>query len=113
MRRVKHLSALSVLSVLSVLSTACRERARPPQEFDGPSAFAYIQRQLAFGPRVPGTQAHEKMGDWLDSLLTQRADTVIVQSWTHVTEGRKRLPLRNFIARFNPSAPKRLLLLAH
>jgi Zn-dependent M28 family amino/carboxypeptidase len=53
------------------------------------------------------------MGDWLDSLLRQRADTVIVQSWNHVTAQRDTLPLRNFIARFNPAAEKRLLLLAH
>jgi glutaminyl-peptide cyclotransferase len=113
MRRLKHLSVLSALSVLSVLFIACRERARPPQEFDGSAAFAYIQAQVALGPRVPGTPAHQQMGDWLDSLLAQRADTVIVQSWNHVTAGGKRLPLRNFIARFNPAATKRLLLLAH
>jgi Zn-dependent M28 family amino/carboxypeptidase len=53
------------------------------------------------------------MADWLDSLLRQRADTVIVQSWAHVTARGDTLPLRNFIARFNPSAEKRLLLLAH
>jgi glutaminyl-peptide cyclotransferase len=102
---------LSVLSVFSVL--ACRERPKPPQEFVGTGAFTYIQSQVAFGPRVPGTAAHEKMGDWLDSLLRQRADTVVVQSWTHVTASKTRLPLRNFIARFNPAADKRLLLLAH
>jgi glutaminyl-peptide cyclotransferase len=101
----------SVLSVLSVLS--CRERPKPPQEFVGTSAFSYIQSQVAFGPRVPGTAAHEKMGNWLDSLLRQRADTVVVQSWTHVTAAKTKLPLRNFIARFNPAADKRLLLLAH
>jgi glutaminyl-peptide cyclotransferase len=53
------------------------------------------------------------MGDWLDSLLRQRADTLVVQSWTHVTGSKTKLPLRNFIARFNPAADKRLLLLAH
>jgi Zn-dependent M28 family amino/carboxypeptidase len=53
------------------------------------------------------------MGNWLDSLLRQRADTVIVQSWPHVTAQGDTLPLRNFIARFNPSAEKRILLLAH
>jgi glutaminyl-peptide cyclotransferase len=97
---------------LSVLS-ACREKARPPQEFDGASAFGYIQSQVGFGPRVPGTAAHRRMGDWLDSLLRQRADTVIVQSWNHITANKTALPLRNFIARFNPTAEKRLLLLAH
>src|SRR5919112_637118 len=96
--------ALSALSVFSALS--CREKPRPPQEFAGSSAFEYIRSQVAFGPRVPGTPAHEKMGDWLDSLLRQRADTVIVQSWSHITAGRKTLPLRNFIARFKPAAEK-------
>jgi Zn-dependent M28 family amino/carboxypeptidase len=53
------------------------------------------------------------MGNWLDSLLRQRADTLVIQSWQHVTSNSVTLPLRNFIARFNPSAEKRLLLLAH
>lgn len=110
--RLSALSAFSAFSaLLSVLS--CREKPRPPQEFAGSSAFEYIRSQVAFGPRVPGTAAHEKMGNWLDSLLQQRADTVIVQSWKHVTVGRDTLPLRNFIARFNPAAGKRLLMLAH
>ena len=99
--------------VVAVLVLSCRERPKPPQEFVGTSSFSYIQSQVAFGPRVPGTPAHEKMGDWLDSLLRQRADTVVVQSWTHLTAAKTKLPLRNFIARFNPAADKRLLLLAH
>jgi peptidase M28-like protein len=106
-----HFSVLSLFAVLSVLS--CRERPKPPREFDGTAAFGYIETQVAFGPRVPGTPAHKSMGDWLDSLLRQRADTVVVQSWTHVTTAKTRLPLRNFVARFNPGAEKRLLLLAH
>ncbi|MGH7509464.1 MAG: M28 family peptidase [Gemmatimonadales bacterium] len=111
--RLSALSALSVLSVLSVFSIGCRETPRPPQEFDGAGAFEYIETQVGFGPRIPGSEAHRKMGDWLDSLLRERADTVIVQSWNHVTVRGDTLPLRNFIARFNPAAEKRLLLLAH
>jgi glutaminyl-peptide cyclotransferase len=108
-----RLTALSALSVFSVLLNACRDRPRPPREFDGQAALGYIQTQVGFGPRVPGTKAHRLMGDWLDSLLRQRADTVLVQSWNHVTTRGKTLPLRNFIARYNPGAEKRLLLLAH
>jgi glutaminyl-peptide cyclotransferase len=108
-------SIISVVSagflLVSVLS--CREKPRPPQEFVGSTAFGYIQSQLAFGPRVPGTPAHEKMGNWLDSLLHARADTLLVQSWNHVTGKGDTLRLRNFLARFNPAAEKRLLFLAH
>jgi glutaminyl-peptide cyclotransferase len=111
--RFSAISALSALSISALSSVACRERARPPQEFNGQVTFGYIQTQVAFGPRVPGTEAHEKTGNWLDSLLHQRADTVVVQSWNHLTARRDTLRLRNFIARFNPGAEKRLLLLAH
>ena len=33
--------------------------------FNGDSALAYVKPQLAFGPRVPGTPAHEKEADWI------------------------------------------------
>jgi peptidase M28-like protein len=102
----------SLFFAVLILLAACR-KARPPQEFDGQSALGYVQTQVGFGPRVPGTKAHEQMGNWLDSLLRRRADTVVVQSWNHVTAKGDILPLRNFIARFNPGAEKRILLLAH
>jgi glutaminyl-peptide cyclotransferase len=109
-----HRSIFAVFAAFAVLAAlSCRERPKPPREFDGNGAFEYIRSQVAFGPRVPGTEAHEKMGNWLDSLLRQRADTLVVQSWTHVTSTGRTLPLRNFIARFNPGASQRLLLLAH
>jgi glutaminyl-peptide cyclotransferase len=115
MRPPKNRSVFTALSALSALSllVSCREKARPPREFDDQSAFGYIQTQVGFGPRVPGTEAHRKMGNWLDSLLRQRADSVIVQSWNHVTARGDTLPLRNFIARYNPAAEKRILLFAH
>jgi peptidase M28-like protein len=105
---------LALLVMLPLLAlAACRESKPHVREFDGASAFQYIETQVGFGPRIPGTEAHRRMAAWLDSLLRQRADTVIVQSWTHVTAAGDSLPLTNFIARFNPSAPKRILFLAH
>jgi Peptidase family M28 len=96
-----------------VLLAGCRDRTPHVREFDGPSAFRYIEAQVAFGPRIPGTAPHRRAGEWLDSLLRGRADTVLVQAWTHVTVKGDSLPLTNFVARFNPGAPKRLLFLAH
>ena len=57
----------------------------PPREFDGPAALRYIETQLGFGPRIPGSEGHRLMAVWLDSLLRIRADSVEVQRWTHVT----------------------------
>jgi Zn-dependent M28 family amino/carboxypeptidase len=53
------------------------------------------------------------MGDWLHAELRQRADTVIVQAFTHRTARGETLELRNFFAQFQPAATERVLLLAH
>jgi glutaminyl-peptide cyclotransferase len=85
----------------------------PPPEFNGDAALAYVRTQLDFGPRIPGTEGHRRMAAWLDSLLRARADTVVVQAWDHTTVDGAAVPLRNFIARFNPAAATRLLFFAH
>lgn len=82
-------------------------------EFDGAAAMAHVERQVAFGARVPGSAAHRAAGDWLVSELRRRADTVLVQRWTHVTADGQRLPMRNILARFRSRDPRRVLYLAH
>jgi hypothetical protein len=96
-----------------VLAGACGEAPLPPKEFDGAAAFRYVEAQLGFGPRIPGSPGHARMADWLDSLSRARADTVVVQRWTHVTRQGDSLPMVNVLARFNPQATTRLLFLAH
>jgi len=53
------------------------------------------------------------MATWLDSMVRARADSVITQSWIHVTAKGDSLPLVNVIARFNPRATERILFMAH
>jgi glutaminyl-peptide cyclotransferase len=97
-----------------MLAAGCHgEGPLPPKEFDGAAALSYVQAQLAFGPRIPGTAGHKRMAAWLDSLLRTRADSVIAQRWMHRTARGDSLPLVNFIARFNPAATARVLYLAH
>lgn len=95
------------------LALACRDAAAPVRTFDSAAALALAERQVAFGPRVPGTDGHARMAAWLDSLLRARADSVVVQRWTHVTRGGDTLPLINLFASFNPTATQRILFLAH
>ena len=83
------------------------------REFQGEQAMTRVEQQLAFGPRVPGTAGHQAMAAWLDSLSRERADTVVVQRWTHVTATGDSLPMVNVIARFNPAATERILYVAH
>jgi Zn-dependent M28 family amino/carboxypeptidase len=66
-----------------------------------------------FGPRVPGSDAHRKAGDWIVAQMKQRGATVVEQTWTHTTKGGRKLPLRNVLARFNMGAKERVLYLTH
>jgi hypothetical protein len=97
---------------VAAVAASCHS-AGGASEFDGRTAFGYLERQMAFGPRIPGTPAHRQTGDWLLAELRARADTVIVQEITHVTRGGETLHLRNFFARFRPAASERVLFLAH
>jgi glutaminyl-peptide cyclotransferase len=95
---------------------ACDElpgRSGPRTAFDADAAMTYTRAQLAFGPRVPGTPAHVKAGDWIVAMMKQRADTVVEQRFTHRTADGKTLPLRNVLARFNPTAARRILYVTH
>src|SRR5213596_1699021 len=98
-----------------VLGCQAREgsHARRPREFDGSRAFGYVEQQMAFGPRIPGTPGHERAGDWLVAQFRARADTVWVQPFAHVTQRGDTLHLRNILARFRPAAAERVLFLAH
>lgn len=103
---------LGSLLVALLLLVACTS-GPPAREFDGQVAFGYLQQQVAFGPRIPGSGPHARMAAWLDSTLRGRADTVVVQAWDHVTARGDTLPLHNVIARFNPAATERVLFMAH
>jgi glutaminyl-peptide cyclotransferase len=81
--------------------------------FRGDSALAYTAAQVAFGPRVPGTPAAQRAGDWIIAQMRRRADSVEVQAWTHVTQRGDTLHLRNIIAHFRPALTNRVLYLTH
>lgn len=81
--------------------------------FRGDSALAFAGAQVAFGPRVPGSPGHRRAGDWIVERMRERADTVEVQEWTHVTATGQHLPMRNILARFRPDAAERVLYVTH
>jgi hypothetical protein len=81
--------------------------------FDGQAALGYVKAHLAFGPRTPGTPAHDSAAAWIVAQMKQRTDSVTVQKWTQTTADGTKLPLRNILARFNPAATQRVLYVTH
>ena len=104
---------LAGVSALVLLGCGERRPVTPKTAFSGAAAYAHAKAQLDFGPRVPGTEAHRRAGDWIVARMTPLADTVIEQRWTHVTAKGDSLPLRNVLARFRPEAADRVLYLTH
>jgi Zn-dependent M28 family amino/carboxypeptidase len=94
-------------------SAAQRIPAKTSTGFNGSAAYNYAKAQFDFGPRVPGTPAAQKAGDWITSQMRARADTVIVQSFTYTTADGRKLPLRNILARFRPELKERVLYITH
>ena len=81
--------------------------------FDAAGAFELTRQQCDFGPRVPGTPAHEKCAEWLISTLQASCDTVLVQTASVQSARSGKVGIKNIIGVINPEASKRLLLLAH
>lgn len=85
----------------------------PVAAFSADSAYQLVKAQCEMGPRVPGTPAHSRCAAWLEQRLKACCDTVIVQQGTVTTFDGKNLTISNFVGSFNPSAERRLLLVAH
>lgn len=83
--------------------------------FDAARAFADVERQVAFGPRVPGTDAHAAQLNWMTARLDslglvvdrQRVAFADPADSTRVFEG------TNVVAAFRPQARRRVVLAAH
>ncbi len=82
--------------------------------FDGSRAFELLEKQVALGPRFPGSPGHAALVSLLTDYLEPRAHELKIQttSRSHPYQDGP-LPITNILARFNPTARKHVLLLAH
>ncbi|MCO6495904.1 MAG: M28 family peptidase [Bacteroidetes bacterium] len=80
------------------------------------SVLYYVKKQVDFGPRVPGSKAHQLCGNFLVTELKSfatRTPEIIEQNSSAITFDNKTIPIRNIIAQFYPEKKKRILLAAH
>ncbi|HPG33159.1 MAG: M28 family peptidase [Lentimicrobium sp.] len=125
-----HKITVAITTVCIILFTSsCGDRKKTPAvsgaekasetsnvfvpEFNADSAYAYIERQLEFGPRVPNTAAHRACAQWLESSFKRFTPDVIVQKAKLRAFDGTILDASNIIAQFNPDQPSRVLLCAH
>ncbi len=82
-------------------------------DFKADSAYQYIAQQVAFGPRVPGSEASKNTLQFLVAKLKSYGWTVTEQPFTAFRYDGKKLQGTNIIAQFQPAVAKRILLAAH
>ena len=83
--------------------------------FDADRAYADVVRQVAFGPRVPGTPAHDAARRWLVARLDSLAPRVVEMPVAFPDPGDSSRVFRgtNIVASFAPEAPRRVMFSAH
>ncbi len=75
--------------------------------FDSSRAYADVQTQVAFGPRIPGSQGHAMVREWMRAELESAGWVVEVQHTERMGH-----PVYNIIAKIYADAPQ-IILGAH
>lgn len=90
-------------------------KGRSVPEFSADTAYQFIEKQLSFGPRNPGSKGHRAAAEYLlDKLKTYAgSDYAFAQHFTAEGYNGDSLQLTNIIAAFNPTATDRIMLCAH
>ena len=117
--------AFAMLASIALLTFGCKNDAPQNDEtaadiqpvavpkFERDSAFAFVKKQVDFGPRVPNSDAQKRCKDWLVERLTAYGLKVTEQPFTAKAYTGKTLNGINIIAQYKPEAAKRIFLAAH
>jgi glutaminyl-peptide cyclotransferase len=81
--------------------------------FEKDSAYAFVRKQVLFGPRIPNTEAHRNCAAWFIEKFKSYGVEVIEQKFQAKAFDGTMLNGINVIAQINPAAKRRILLGAH
>ncbi len=113
MNRRRILFYLIAIGILFALAIGWYARAfilgqaTTTAKFDGERALADVQTQVAFGPRIPGSEAHAKILEWMRRELESAGWQVQVQETQAMGH-----PVQNLVA-FRTAEPPQIILGAH
>jgi Zn-dependent M28 family amino/carboxypeptidase len=122
---MKHLIII-LLSMVLLIGFGCRKKERPapvpvqPEtvrievpQFNEDSAYQFIVKQVAFGPRVPNSEAQRQCARYLASSMRRYTPYVTEQTGKVRAFDGTLLNFINIIGSFNPQSKARVLLCAH
>ena len=121
---MKSVVYLAFFSLLLFVSCQSNEQSTSSQKqetqdliqtpfYNADSAYVFVANQVAFGPRVPNTDAHKKCGDYMVATLQRFGAEVTEQRVQLKAYNNTILDARNIIGSFNPEQKTRIFLCAH
>jgi hypothetical protein len=81
--------------------------------FNADSAYANIEKQVNFGPRIPNSPAQIKCKNWIVEKLKGYGWQVNIQEFTSFRYDGYKMKGYNIMAQYQPQIQKRILLGAH
>lgn len=124
----KHQSYLFIILVIIFVALSCNEEKPKKKEpiktsqptkkltipaFSGDSAYVFVEKQLDFGHRVPGTREHKACQDWLADKLSSYGAEVTLQPFKAKIYTGEVWDAANIIGSINPKNKERIIIAAH
>lgn len=106
--------ALFLFSCSDAERLSFEEQGREVPEFSSENSYNYISEQVEFGPRVPGSEEHERTKNYLRDYFREVAGrrAVFVQDFQKVVYG-DTVQMYNILASFGLEHQDRIILAAH
>ena len=129
MKTLDNLKSFSVSILIALTIVSCKQDPQVSNEpvkngkpevvpvqvplFIRDTAYAFVAKQVSFGPRVPGSAGHKSTQQWLVHKLKSYGASVREQSFKAQTATIGEVRATNIIASFNPAYARRVILAAH
>jgi hypothetical protein len=94
-------------------STVKTETASVKPTFNTDSSYSYVEKQVAFGPRVPNTKNHADCRGYLSERMKSFGAETTNQNCELIAWDGSKLKATNIIASYQPEKTRRILLCAH
>ncbi|MBL4658242.1 MAG: M28 family peptidase [Flavobacteriales bacterium] len=85
----------------------------PAPDFNSDSAFTFTAEQVAFGPRIPNSPAHDSCANYIKGKLQSFGVEVTTQTGALTAWDGAKLNFENITGSINPGAKTKILLFAH
>lgn len=115
-KKLKSKIIISIFAALVLISCSGKQTKTDNQNavcFTADSAYRYVEEQVSFGPRVPGTMAHQQCVIYLVEQLRRFGAKVEIEQGQKPNYDGQPQQIVNIIAHIGDTSKRRVILAAH